>query len=374
MNWEVLKYNFEEVDNAGSVLSRDYTFAEFYRVIGVIDNWRAVHAFPLNTFQIYLRKKARSVDSKALVAQRIKRLSSIEWKLKRMPWLTLSKMQDIGGCRAVVKSVDSIEELVEIYKQSDIKHKLIDEDDYVLHPKRSGYRSHHLIYSYYSDKKTTYNGRKIEIQIRSKLQHAWATAVETVGTFTRQALKSSQGEKDWLRFFQLMGTIIALKENKPPVPNTPNDYKQLIDELRDCAESLQVESRLSAYGSALKTLEQEINRRNRFYILALNPGESIVTVNGYKVSEIEQALKDYSKIEQKLKNVPGGEAVLVSVDSVNALKSAYPNYFLDTVTFRNELKSALKKGIQRSPKTKYKQKSNDIKEGNQDSNYQLRLC
>jgi len=40
----------------------------------------------------------------------------------------------------------------------------------------------------------------IEIQIRSKLQHIWATAVETVGFFTGQAIKSNEGEKEWNDF------------------------------------------------------------------------------------------------------------------------------------------------------------------------------
>jgi ppGpp synthetase/RelA/SpoT-type nucleotidyltranferase len=75
-------------------------------------------------------------------------------------------------------------------------------DDYILSPKNSGYRSVHLLYKYNSDKKapSIYNGLFIEVKIRSRLQHAWATAVETVVTFLQQALKSSQGEEEWLRF------------------------------------------------------------------------------------------------------------------------------------------------------------------------------
>ena len=36
---------------------------------------------------------------------------------------------------------------------------------------------------------------RIEMQIRTKLQHIWATAVETMGTFLGQALKSRQGDQ-----------------------------------------------------------------------------------------------------------------------------------------------------------------------------------
>lgn len=346
MPWQTFEHSIEDVNAAGKVLvrsrrSRSTLDTTFYDAIAVIDNWRAVHAFPLNTFQMYLRLKSKSVDSDALIAQRIKRLSSIEQKLRRMPRLLLSEMQDIGGCRAVVSSVQQVDELVKRYKDSHIKHKLVDEDDYILSPKESGYRSHHLIYNYFSDKKSTYNGRKIEVQLRSRLQHAWATAVETVGTFTRQALKSSQGEKDWLRFFQLMGTVIALKEGTTPVPGTPSSEGELLQELQDHARKLQVENRLSAYGAALRTLETKGDRKMHFYLLALDPGAQTVTVKGYKWSGLDGALKEYTKTEQEVSSRPGGEAVLVSVDSVGSLRSAYPNYFLDTQVFRNELKSAL---------------------------------
>ena len=59
-----------------------------------------------------------------------------------------------------------------------------------------------MIYRYSSDKgKKDYNGLLVEIQIRSKLQHLWATAVETVDFFTSQTIKSNQGQKEWVTFF-----------------------------------------------------------------------------------------------------------------------------------------------------------------------------
>lgn len=97
-----------------------------------------------------------------------------------------------------------------------------------------------FIYRYYSDVNKAYNGLKIEMQLRTKLQHAWATAVETVGTFIRQALKSSQGEEEWLRFFAFMGTVIALREKQSLVPGTPQDRSKLVSELRKYASQLEV--------------------------------------------------------------------------------------------------------------------------------------
>ena len=120
-------------------------------------------------------------------------------------------------------------------------------DDYISDPKPSGYRGIHLVYRYFSDKKKSmYNGMKIEMQLRSKYQHAWATAVETVGMFSGQALKSSLGSEDWQRFFSLMGSVIALREGTAMVPNTPTDGRALVAELSDYASRLKVEERLNS--------------------------------------------------------------------------------------------------------------------------------
>lgn len=41
--------------------------------------------------------RAKKVDRDVIVAQRIKRLSSIQLKLERNPNMKLSQMQDLGG-------------------------------------------------------------------------------------------------------------------------------------------------------------------------------------------------------------------------------------------------------------------------------------
>jgi hypothetical protein len=306
----------------------------------VINNWRASHSFPLNTFKIGLLRNAEQVDKNCLVAQRLKRLSSIFAKLRRFHDMKLSQMQDIAGCRAVVNSVKEAYQLVDLYKHSEIKHKLLSIDDYIGSPKASGYRSVHLIYGYYSDRKTTYNGLKVEVQLRSTLQHAWATAVETVGTFIRQALKSSQGEEDWLRFFVLMGSAIATRENTPPVPGTPG-AQELKANLREFAEKLDVEGHLKSYAEALKTPVTVGLKGAHYFLLNLDPATKEVNITGYKSAELEKASNDYLEVEREIiEGKTGKDAVLVSVDSLEALKKAYPNYFLDTHRFIEAVKQA----------------------------------
>lgn len=334
MAWATPEYTSSEVDEAGRILIRrrpPHQQEEW--ALGVISNWRSSHSFPLNTFQVGLRKKVREIAAEGIVAQRLKRLSSIEHKLKRFAWLTLSEMQDIAGCRAVVGSVEEVEELVRSYKISRIKHVLSKEDNYIENPKSSGYRSHHLIYRYHSDKKATYEGLQIELQFRTPLQHAWATAVETVGTFIQQALKSSLGEGDWLRFFALMGTAIAWREGSAPIPGTPSSEKELVRELKRLARRLNVASRLIAYGELLRPFEGSGLGKARYFLLVLDAGQQSVTIEGFGASEGQRAAARYLHEERRVAEQSGLDAVLVSVDSLADLRRAYPNYFLDTRLF-----------------------------------------
>jgi len=140
-----------------------------------------------------LTNVASRYEDDPLIAQRIKRLWSITHKLYRMPGLKLTQMQDLGGCRAILLNVNKVKEVVGHLKDSNMKHTLSKTNDYITEPKVSGYRGVHMIYEFHSDNLKTeiYNGQRIEMQLRSRHQHAWATAVETVGTFSGQALKSS---------------------------------------------------------------------------------------------------------------------------------------------------------------------------------------
>lgn len=199
MTFATPKFPRNQVDKAGLILSNeDSPLDDVLWAFVAVDNWRASHSFPLNNFQSNLRVKVKNIQSDVLVAQRIKRLDSIKAKLTREQTSTmqLSQMQDIGGCRAIVKSLQNVRKLVAAYKRSRFKHKLKGEKDYIASPKDDGYRGYHLIYSYQSlpGQIQAYDKLRIEIQIRTHLQHAWATAVEAVGAFTRQALKSNQGK------------------------------------------------------------------------------------------------------------------------------------------------------------------------------------
>lgn len=318
--------------------------AEGLEALQVLNNWRSAHAYPLNTFQMTLRSRARKVEKNAIVAQREKRLDSIYRKLSSKKTMRMTQMQDIAGCRAVFEKLSNVYKLADIYIKNKEYHKFRNNKDYISSPKPDGYRSFHLVYEYVGTENTkSYTGLRIEIQLRTQMQHAWATAVEAVGIFTRQALKSNQGDEDWLRFFALMSSAIAAIERTPCVPETPTLKSKLVDEIQHLADKLQARQMLRAYNTTLHTLGSK--KDVKYFIVELDPEKNEVTLHQYKAKDSSQANKFYTELESRIPEESRRQVVLVSVADINALKRAYPNYFLDTALFSRLVERVLRKDI-----------------------------
>jgi hypothetical protein len=347
MAWTVPKHPRKEVDRAGIVLvsppatSNNFVPVDTWAVLdalhnsySVINNWRSSHSYPLQVLTMNLRLRARSVDQDALIAQRLKRLSSIEAKLRDKFNMKLSQMQDIGGCRAVVKDIHCLDALISKFDRG--KHTCWEfhkKFDYVKEPKPDGYRSVHLVYKYSNPvpARAMYNKLRIEVQLRSRLQHAWATALETVDAFTRQALKANRGRPDWARFFVLTGHSIATREGRNGVPGAPTNRDALIDELRSLCQKLNVIPTLMGWTKAVQFTGE--TRKGYFYLLRLDFSERKMNIQAFAKNASAYAAEEYASAEEAYRNRDDIQIVLVSVDSMDALRVAYPNYYLDTSAF-----------------------------------------
>jgi len=148
MAFAIPQYTREEINHAGDCLIADekvILIASHHHMLAIINNWRSSHAFPLQSFKMTLLVRAKNVDKKAIVAQRLKRLPSIELKLRRFKEMRLSQMQDLGGCRAVVANIRRLRSLMKLYEQGRSKnptkrHEFVHDKDYILCPKDDGYR------------------------------------------------------------------------------------------------------------------------------------------------------------------------------------------------------------------------------------------
>jgi ppGpp synthetase/RelA/SpoT-type nucleotidyltranferase len=346
------KYSKSQTDKAGEILCyRNNSEEEQNTALEIMNNWRASHSYPMHIFNKRLRRVSEKIDKNALSSQRLKRVPSIIKKLKRKykgkkATMKLTQMQDIAGCRAVMSSVELARKLYnEQYIKGDLKHILANEKDYIYNPKEDGYRSIHLVYKYHSDKgKDIYNELLIEVQIRSKLQHIWATAVETVGFFIGQAIKSNEGEKEWKDFFRLVSAAFAKLEKCPRVPNTLNDEKELYLAIKKKEKELNVISKMRHWTNSLKFFEEEGVRKNDYlFLLELDTIQEKLIITPYSKNQEEKAIKDYSDAEKKIYDKKEYDVVLVGADTTADLKKAYPNYFLDTREFIKYLNKILNK-------------------------------
>lgn len=347
--WTKPKHTREAINAAGKTLVRwsdasNWEFDEYEKytaALPIINNWRSSHSFPLNMIRRNLNYTATHLDPGCLTAQRTKRLSSISLKLKLRPQMKLSQMQDLGGCRAIMSDLAKVQKLAHFFRQETrMKHQLVHEDDYISYPQASGYRGIHQVWKYKSTQHHVYNDLKIEMQLRTAEQHAWATAVETVGTFLEQALKSSLGPTEWLRFFALMGGVFAHRESTATIPNVPTNWRDLLSQVSQYAEKLDVRGRLLTFSRALEILEPRESGAD-YFLLKIDPATRRMSVSAYRLEEFEQATNDYLEAEKSIGKGSVMDAVLVSVESLASLRRAYPNYFADTRVFLSVLEDAL---------------------------------
>jgi ppGpp synthetase/RelA/SpoT-type nucleotidyltranferase len=345
------KYSKKKTDNAGVLLcSKSPSNEEKNEALEILSNWRASHSYPMGVFKQRLKRSSEKIDKKSLSAQRLKRVPSILKKLDRRyggrkATMKLTQMQDIGGCRVVMSDVKLTKKLYEdYYSNGDLKHEKVNEKDYITYPKEDGYRSIHLVYRYNSDKekRKIYNGLLIEVQIRSQLQHIWATAVETVGFFTGQAIKSNEGEEKWEEFFRLVSSAFAMLEHCPQVPSTPLDEKELYLLIKEKEKELSVRTKMRGWTHSLRSFDNLKKKDAYYFLLELDTIQEKLLITSFTKRQEEKAIEAYAKAEKKIYAKKEYDAVLVGADTAD-LKKAYPNYFLDTREFIKYLEKVLNK-------------------------------
>ena len=329
-----LSVSKKEVGRAGDrlvqqQLSGKYDVAD----VTIMHEWRMIHLYPLNKIKFFLEREAISVNKRALISSRIKRLPSIVTKLSRFKEMKLHKMQDLGGCRAIVDNLAQVYDLIDRIKSLRFSHQLIREDDYIKNVKDSGYRSYHMVYSFQNQKYPTLNNLRIEMQIRTAIQHSWATAVEMVGLFRKESLKSGFGDQNWLRFFELVSELFYKIENGESV----GSYISISEELKTLSSDLNVFAILTAYNQVASHIEGSDKYTNGLCVILVDTNNKNIKIKNFDNQTRAQAADWYVEKEQYCAENKGCEVAMVSVSSITELKSAYPAYFLDTKTFLNNL-------------------------------------
>lgn len=225
----------------------------------------------------FVLEVARKIDKQCIVTFRIKRIDTIVKKLKRFEEnsygrMALSRMWDIAGCRCILyapqdeKLYSLLEKIREEYGP-DCKV-----NDYVISPKSSGYRSIHV---YVKDKQSQ---KPIEIQIRNRNQHNWATLVEIVDLFYETQIKEFGATSSLGRFLYLYSSASSLSDN---------DFSEMLKTER----KMKVFERMSLVltGNYLHIRRQWITQtrggNNYFVIIANKKGSQIFSYPSFKEAE-----------------------------------------------------------------------------------------
>ena len=253
-------------------------------------------------------------------------------------------MQDVGGLRVIVPTVAHVHKLRKYYKGKTNPHELCDEYDYIMTPKDDGYRGIHLVYKYKSTQSRNpvakgYDGLRIELQLRTELQHIWATTVEVAGLMRSEKLKSDQGNAEWLAFFKAMSVIMSIVEKAPSKRSTPDSADALTDAIctaKRLNEKLAVIDHLASFSVAIDRAYQL--SKSYYCIVAIKIEDKKVTIMGFSQKESEEAVRTYNTLEQSNEYT---DQVLVKAGDIKQLKRAYPNYFSDTEKFVDLVRRSL---------------------------------
>lgn len=204
--------------------------AELAAEVAVVDDFRTCHAAPLSRVAAGLRYYVErdstiKPNGRPVVGQRLKRMRTIADKLIREPGMDLSRMYDVGGCRALFASVAEMQALIkdlESQRRWDIKRVR----DYVNDPRpRSGYRAYHVI--------VKKDGYLVECQLRTVSQHAWAELVERTDRSTGIGLKTARAPADVTEYYRLGADLLARgDEGEDRNPETLRRFQELHEQVQ----------------------------------------------------------------------------------------------------------------------------------------------
>jgi len=200
-----------QVNKAGKVL-RAFIAGELVRVdasdaaLRTLLAFRAAHQYPLIKATMGLRSSVATEGCIVEVSQRLKRVPTILDKLVRYPEMELARMQDIGGCRAVLGDVAEVRRVERRIHRNNVSRTSSSPrvTDYISNPRSSGYRGVHVI--------VEYDGRAIEMQLRTQVMHEWAIAVEQLSGRVQADLKSNIGPREVLDWLEAVSEAMATEE------------------------------------------------------------------------------------------------------------------------------------------------------------------
>ncbi len=294
----------------------------------VLNYWREVHREPLQRMFDDI-EHLLGPERDFVVAGRIKKLDTIIDKLQRPDAPSnLAAMYDIAGCRIVVQTMEEQERLCSLLETLDAyEADKSARHDYIACPKPSGYRSRHLIFAY--DCAQCGYRLRVELQVRTLLQHAWSTSVELYDRLARSRLKFNEFSDPNSIFFKRMSLVIEQLETTGACDPVAVRSRYPGSSLPPLGKRFGAKAYLEAVcdSYAIITNVSEIDSRD-YCLIQLDSEMQTIEMSIYRAQE---AMRAYLDFEQK--SPDNVDVVLVKGASVDQIKKLYPNYFGDASEF-----------------------------------------
>lgn len=320
-------YSKRAIERAGrSIAAYEGPYKDLAREALILETWRQAHNEIMIGVQAELLDLVRDVCQTAVVVSRLKRADAIVVKLKRRDIKhKLSTLRDIAGCRIIVDTLEELEcvsnEIVERFgvAENDIK-------DHVAIAKDDGYRSRHFIV--HRDTRQ-YNGLRCEIQLRTRLQHSWATAVEVYDVISSTGLKTGGGSEPERLVFKELSDLLAIRERGQECGQ--DGLRDSLLRVRERNESVKVLEKLKASKGSVSIMNTDRYRSNEYCLLFIDYAEQYTQIYTYDFDHADEANAKYAELERSKRQMQ--DVLLVSVSSMNSLREAYPNYSADIQLF-----------------------------------------
>ena len=317
------------------------------------DNFREAHNIIIKLFTIELKKV--NFSKQHLTASRNKRIETIISKLCRPEKPKLDRIHDIAGTRIIFENIKSLEDYIDILENTELVNfkEKINEDknryNYIKNPKSDGYRSIHKVFYYSSnipystlnEKSFNLENKKIELQLRTRLQHIWATTVEIYDIINKSNIKTGTHNKLETKeglFFKKCSLVFEGIES-----NDVEKIKININEIFRDKDLMEIYNRLKGIKNIKNIQLPKTLGSDEVFILItdLNKGKTtFFTTDPIEKNDKQDTFlinASYRRLEEK--NTKGEYILLLlTLGDIKKLKNVYPNYFLNTNKFISILK------------------------------------
>lgn len=317
-----------EIDRLGQKIGASAEVSQ--EDLNKLQEFRQTFQEPISNVFNFVLGVARKVDKQCIVTYRIKRIDTIVEKLRRFQEnpngkMNLSRMWDIAGCRCILNSKDEDKLYVLLKKMQKEYGRDCKVNDYVAEQKDSGYRSIHI---YVKDHQTQ---KPIEIQIRNKAQHNWATLVEIVDLLFGTKNKEHGAES-------LLGRFLYLYSKAEDLT------KEEFSEMLKIERKVKVFERMSNvltrnYLNIRRQWLKQKTKGSYFVITANKNGSEIVSFPTFKEAET-------AYYEKYLANSDSNIVLThLRMPDFNQISMAYSNYVLAMHAFFDDYRVLVSRKI-----------------------------